>query len=1189
MSDIRWTADQQKIINTRDCNILVSAAAGSGKTAVLVERIFKRIMDEKTPVDVDRFLVVTFTKAAAAQMKERLRNRIEKELDRRPDNKHLQRQLGLISSAHISTIHSFCSFVIQNYFHRIGLDPLFRQGTQTEVELILAEVLIKILEEEYESGQEDFVDLADMSDLNRHDDGIENMVKQIYRHAMAQPFPLEFFDQMERFLEIETVEEWERSELVRKVLRDARQRVEDIAGEQQEIIRLCFAPGGPAYYEDHVGEIGDICRSLLSAETYGEWREILSSMTFQTMRKKKDDGVDEEVRIEVMGRRNQCKTSLQNLAKECFASDAADNLRDLHDMRGKVRTLLRLTRRMHEEFIREKRDRNIVDFNDLEQLALSILLTWDEDKKEHVRTEAACELAEHFVEIMIDEYQDSNRVQDTLLGSVSREGLPGYCPNIFMVGDVKQSIYRFRGGCPELFAEKLDTYSPEEGELCRRIDLHQNFRSRQVVLEAANEVFGLAMHRDIGGVEYDERAALYAGREFPDTELPVASQVDVHALIGKQSAEAEGYVIAGEILDMVGDEKSLFIREGKGYRPVEYRDIVILVLAHAQGQELYDSLTEAGIPVVVERRQGFYETREIQLMVSMLRIIDNPHQDIALGAVLLGPMFSFTEEDLAEIRVESRDTDLYDAMCRYERPDERYERIQQFLAVLDRLRSKVTYATVAELVQDIYEATGIYESVMMMKDGIQRTANMDNLMEQARQFDGTTYHGLYQFVRYLEQIEQQTEEIGEVNVAGEMENVVRIMTIHKSKGLEFPVCFVAGMGRRLNLPHTDFLSIAPEIGIAAPVVDNRRRTKKKNFYNNAINDCNKLENIGECIRKLYVAMTRAEEKLVLVGCTQKTEAKKLDAEGRRKINTMFDMVFSAIQSPVFSLHELPQEELLTAIQHEMVRESLEHEELYNFDTSRCYDEHIREQLLWMDACGEQEKESLPVKVSVSDLKMQSMEEKDMGDFTILTHGEEEQEMPVPAFMQSDNRDKDEGKGTAYGTIWHQVMATIDFMKATSEEAIEREIDRLVETGRLRSEDAEVLNSKRLNTFFQSRLGQEMRQAASKGCLHREQPFVMGRKACEIFEDRREEDIVLVQGIIDGYYESGDGIVLMDYKTDSLKVGEEHHLLERYQTQMDLYRKALEEMTGKQVIRCVLYSFSLEKEILCQHDGTIAKS
>lgn len=1177
MSEIKWTAEQKKIIETRNCNILVSAAAGSGKTTVLVERIFQRIMDEKEPVNADQFLVVTFTKAAAAQMKDRLRERIEKELVNKPENEHLQRQIGLLSSAHISTIHSFCNFVIQNYFHRIGLDPSFRQATQTETDLLFAEVMSAILEEEYTEGKEDFVELADMSDLNRRDDGIEQMVQQIYKHAMAQPFPDDFFKHMESFLEVKTGEEWEQTELVCRLKREARERVADVAREQREIMRLCQEPGGPLYYESHVAEIGAYCQALLETNSYEKWHKILTTMTFQAMRKKKDNTVNEDIRVEVVERRNECKKRLQNIAKECFSFGIAECLQDLQEMGGKVKTLLRLTRRVHEEFTREKRERNIVDFNDLEQLALSILLTWDEEKKEFVRSEAACELAEHFVEIMIDEYQDSNRVQDTLLGSVSREGLPGEYPNLFMVGDVKQSIYRFRGACPKLFSEKLDTYSLQEGACYRRIDLHQNFRSRKVVLEGANEVFRKVMHRDDGGVEYDERAALHEGRLFPETELLVASKVEVYALLGKQNTEAEGYVIAKRIHEMI-EKQPLFVCEGGAYRPAEYHDIVILVLAHSQGQELFDALTESGIPVVMERKQGFYETREIGLMVSMLRIIDNPHQDIPLAAVLLGPMFSFREEDLAEIRVESRDTDLYDALCQYAQPDERYEKIQHFLKVLNHLRSKVTYATVAELVQDIYDTTGIYEAVMMMKDGVQRTANMDNLMEQARQFDGTTYHGLYQFVRYLEQIEQQTEEVGEVNLAGEEENVVRIMTIHKSKGLEFPICFVAGMGRKLHLPHTDFLSIEPELGIAAPVVDNVHRTKKKNFYTNYINDCNKLENVGECIRKLYVAMTRAEEKLVLVGCAKNTEPKKPDYERRRKFNTMFDMVLPATGSYLFDYHEIEQEELLTHMQRDLLQEMLEDSRLYNFDTSVSYDKTIREQLLWMDAEEVHEAEALPVKVSVSDLKVQSMEEKDMGDFTILTHEEDEEEMPVPAFMQSKAREESAAQGAAYGTIWHQVMATIDFNRVVSEEAVSDEIARLTASGRLRMEDVKVLNARRLYQFFQSRLGQEMRQAAADGRLHREQPFVMGRRACEIFPERKEEDMILVQGIIDGYYDNGDGIVLMDYKTDSLHAGEEYRLLERYKTQMDLYREALEDMTGKRVIRCVLYSFSLDKEI-----------
>lgn len=1180
MSGIKWTADQQKIIAMRGCNILVSAAAGSGKTAVLVERIFQRIMDERDPVNVDQFVVVTFTNAAAAQMKDRLRSRFEKALEEQPDHLHLQRQIGLLASSHISTVHSFCHFVIQNYFHRIGLDPSFRQGTKVEVELLKSEVWKQILEEEYEEGREDFVDLADMSEFNRQDDDMGDMVFSIYEKMMAQPFPLDFLKRMEDFLQVETEEEWENTELVQWILAFAKGAVEEIREEQRTLLELCQEPGWPSYYEPHLQELGDIVQQLLAAETYDEWYRVLSSLSFKRMNKRKDDTVEEEKRKEMVECCKACKDRLKQLAQESFPSERQENLQDLKDMRGKVLTLMRLTRRLHEAFIKEKRNRNLVDFHDLEQLALAILLKWDEEQKEYVRTEAAVELAGDFVEIMIDEYQDSNLVQDTLLHAISRDGLPGERPNIFMVGDAKQSIYRFRGGCPELFAEKLDRYGTTEGDSSRRLDLHQNFRSRDIVLEGSNRVFERVMHRDIGGVEYDQDARLCRGREFPGTELPVAEKIDVYAILGSQNPEAEGYLMAHKIEEMVVGDAPLYVWEGEEYRRVQYRDIVILIQAHKQGQEYFDALSEAGIPVVMEHTQGFFDTREIQLMVAMLQVIDNPHQDIPLAAVLLGPMFSFSEEELSRVRVESRDTDLYDALCRYDKADELYEHVQHFLDVLERLRSKVTYATVAEMVQDIYDETGIYESVMMMKDGVQRNANMDSLMEQAREFDGTTYHGLYQFVRYLERVAEQTEEMGEVNLSGEEENVVRIMTIHKSKGLEFPVCILGGMGRRLHLPHTDFLTICPDIGIVAPVVDNARRTKKKNLYTISLNRRNRLEDTGENMRKLYVAMTRAKEKLILVGCAKNTDCRGLDYAGREKISTFFDMVLPAVylEPEYFKLEEVEQEELLQEMEKDILREERDLSSLYNFDTSICYDEDLEEYLQCMEAEEEGQNEPLPVKVSVSDLKIRSMEDSDLEDFTILTHEEEDEEMPVPAFMKEETGTDAARQGAAYGTIWHQVMASIDFARTGTREEIRQEIDRLVETGRLRREETAVLNVPKLYTFFSSPLGTAMRQADAEGRLCREQPFVMGRKACEIFKDRTEEDTVLVQGIIDGYYETEEGIVLMDYKTDSLLPGQEQKLVERYQTQMDLYREALEGMTGKKVSRCVLYAFSIGVEI-----------
>ena len=469
-----------------------------------------------------------------------------------------------------------------------------------------------------------------------------------------------------------------------------------------------------------------------------------------------------------------------------------------------------------------------------------------------------------------------------------------------------------------------------------------------------------------------------------------------------------------------------------------------------------------------------------------------------------------------------------------------------------------------------------------MPNGVQRNANMDSLMAIAWEFDGTTYHGLYSFVRYLEKISQQTEEMGEVNLSGEEENVVRIMTIHKSKGLEFPICIIGGMGHAIDVSDKSILTIHPDIAMVMPVVDNAKRTKKKTIYTHYLKYVNAQDELGEAMRKLYVAMTRAKEKLILLGCAKNTDSAAVTGENRQKIKTFFDMVLPAvhIRTDLFHLVEVETDDLILQVEHGMVQETVKEQALYNFDTTICYDKPLQEMYEWMDAADEPEPEPLPVKVSVSDLKIQSMEELDMEDFTILTHEEKEEEKPVPAFMQTETKEKSANRGAAYGTIWHQVMAVIDFANTEDEAQIRKEVKRLVETGRLCESDTEVLNYKRLSAFFDSTLGRKMRQAQKEGRLYREQPFVMGYPARDLFDERREDETVLVQGIIDGYYETDDGIVLMDYKTDSLKPGDEKVLISRYRRQMELYRDALEKMTGKKVVKCLLYSFSLSETIEC---------
>lgn len=1180
MAEFQWSAEQKRIIEERGHNILVSAAAGSGKTTVLIERIFQRIMDLENPVQIDQFVVVTFTKAAAAQMKDRLRERMEEALAENPDQPHLQRQMGLLSSAHISTVHSFCGYIIQNYFHRIGFDPASRQGTESELALLKKEVLEELLEEEYGRGEDAFLDLASMNMFNRSDEALEDMILELYNKAMSEPFPKQWLEEMNSFLQINTKEEWEQSVLCQNLLEECQKVVEGIRQEAVLLQKLCEEPAGPYMYSENIEELTDICEKLAMASTYEEYRNMLSGMSFGRMSAKKDDTVSPEMREDVKKRRNDCKEVLQKLYADYFSQSVEEHMEDLAAMRGKVSTLISLALEFYHQFTAKKRERGVMDYNDLEQLALEILLQWDDEQNCYVKTAAAEELADHFEEIMIDEYQDSNRVQETLLSAVAKQKEGKIC-NLFMVGDVKQSIYRFRNACPELFVEKMKRYEQEKQEGAR-IDLHQNFRSRNGILMGSNAVFERVMKEDIGGVEYDKAAALYAGRNFCETKERAGEKIDAFVILNNSDIEYEARLAVEQIKDMVNPVNPLYVEEKK-LRPVEYRDIVILVRSvKGMGQSIFDVLTEAGIPVVMDHTQGFYDTREIMLMSQMLQVIDNPRNDIPLAGVLCSPMFDITEDELGEIRAACRDVSLYESLVEYE-GDVAKEKLSYFLTTLEHLRSKTTYATVAELIQDIYDATGIYEMVQMMGDGSQRIANMDSLMEQAREFDGTTYHGLHQFVRYIYRIRQQQEEMGEVNIAGEEENVVRIMTIHKSKGLEFPVAILLGMGKKLGGRDSGFLTIHPELGIGAKVVDNQEHTVKDTIFRKLLKHQNEKEDLGEELRVLYVAMTRAKEKLILIGSAKEVKEQSQSYLSRSKMQSFLDMVLPAVleEPDWFRLQILEPEELVGPAVAEAVQNRIEAEAINNFDTSMLYHEKLREILEEMDESEEEEKEPLPVKVSVSDLKVKSMEEMELKDFTVLTHEEEDEEMPVPSFMQETQEETGKHQGAAYGTIWHQVMATMDFSHTDSVEDIEEEITRLVQTGRLRQEERNVLNGKKLLRFFESPLGRAMKKADTEGTLHREQPFVMGKPAYEIFPEREEGDSVLIQGIIDGYYETEDGIVLMDYKTDSLKQGEEQELIRRYETQMILYKKALENMLNKPVVDCILYSFSLNKEIHCE--------
>lgn len=1182
MGKINWTEEQREIIDARGADILVSAAAGSGKTTVLVERILERILDKDEPVDVDRFVVVTFTRAAAAQMKERLLGRLQGELEQHPGDTHLQRQISLVPSAHISTVHSFCGYVIQNYFHRIGLDPSYRQGTESELALLRSETVEEILEEEYEEGAGDFIAFARLRIFNRSDEAMAEMIFRLYNQAMSEPFPLEWLEMAEKLLSIQSAKELEKSPFIQALMTDTRRLLRGIEEEKEALLRICEEKDGPYYFEKQLLELSELLEKLLSCQTYSSLRGALEHMNFSMMRAGKDDTVDEGKKKAVADGRNMCRDELRALRDERFAQDIDGQLADLSDMAAPLLTLLRLTKKFMEAYGMAKRERNIVDFNDLEQLALSILYEDDENGCRR-RSAAAEELSDYFEEIMIDEYQDSNRVQDALMSALSRDGRPGYAPNMFMVGDVKQSIYRFRNACPELFIEKYLSYSSGPGTQ-RRIDLHQNFRSRSSVLEGVNAVFDRVMRADIGGVAYDADARLQTGRVFPEAGVRAAGKIDAYVLVDNKDMAGEGRQALECIQDMVNTDNPYFVLGEDGYRPVQYRDIVILIRSvRTMGQPVFETLTAAGIPVVMEHTQGFFETREIGLMAAMLQVLDNPRQDIPLAAVLAGPMFDFTEEELAKIRLNARDKSLFDSLSAFFEnagtDSALWDKISHFMDTLEKLREKISYVTVTELMEDIYSETGIYETVMMMPGGAQRTANMDLLMELAREFDETAYHGLYQFVHYINRIREQKEEMGEVNIVGEGENAVRIMTMHKSKGLEFPVCILMGLGRDLAKKRQSTpLIVHPELGIASPIWDTVKHTKKDNLFCSVLTRLNAKEDLGEELRVLYVAMTRAEEKLILIGSAKEEDLASghMNYMRRSRMKCYLDMLMPAIISEpgYFQLELIQKENLLDAQVSDIVEERTCAELFNKFDTGVCYHKELHGLLARMESVNEEDTETFPIKVTVSEIKKKSMENPEFPEETLFD--EPEEEMPIPSFLAGEKQ-KERQRGSAYGTIWHQVLASIDFTVAETEGQIRDEVKRLVQEGRLRPEDVSVLHYGKLSRFFQSGLGQEMRKAAVQGKLHREQPFVIHCRACDIFPGQ-ETSQVLVQGIIDGYYETEDGIVLMDYKTDSVREGEEEKLVERYKAQMAFYKKALETILGRPVKACVLYSFSLGKAV-----------
>ena len=1084
------------------------------------------------------------------------------------------------------------------------------------------------------------------------------IVLELYGKAMSYPWPKKWLKSIVEIYECAGVEEFQKTKWVGELVSYVKELVNSYKMLAEKAIKICDEPDGPAKYrtafEDDIRQFDNICQTENFSELSDAFRKISRADKGRITKK---DNVDAEKKDLASAFRDSYFSSqggIIKLQEKFFNKTVEQQIKELNEMAPAVKELVNLTIDFIDAFAGRKRDDGVIDFNDMEHFALAILTDENEDG-EVVPSKVAEELREYYQEIMTDEYQDSNYVQELILTSIAGE--PVQAPYMFMVGDVKQSIYGFRLARPELFMNKYNSYSLEEGTKEHRIDLKQNFRSRDCVLESSNSVFEKIMKPCLGGVEYDEAARLVPGRVYEKTDKRTAEKTSI-ILIDKKAdnddgmmdKELEAAAIGNKIIDMIQGENPLYVWGKQGYHRVTYSDIVIL-LRSVQGwtEPFLETLSDMGIPVSAGTKAGFYESIEILTMTNLLRIIDNPRQDIPLVSVLRSVFVGLSDDELAAIAVMPRTLDFWDAMKLYiktvngEEGTEKYtadivldekeaeklaEKLEKFIDKLNNYRELAKELPVDKIIQNIYDETDFYDIMSAMPAGEKRAANLDILLGQARDYAANGHHGIFKFTHFVENIKKASLDIGEASVNNDSMNAVRIMTMHKSKGLQFPVVFVSGLGKSVNLMEAnDRVIINSDYGVGTDYVNLELMYTEKSIFNNFLRSRIKVNALAEEVRMLYVAMTRAEEKLFLTGVSAKILQGNIGArgEGKKKITTWkekgqnlefsgllsltkhIDMVMAAIADrPVFKecIEELEPEkiygvndelfDLEVVSVNNIVSVSKENRELakqkeielVNWDADKTYDEEMRDYISQNEEFSYKYKDELgiPVKASVSELKrlaMEKLDEFNAGDVEnnpvmeneVLLLGD--LDIPRPDFMK-----KEEVKtGAARGTLYHLVMEHIPYERLDKNFDFAVFIKELVQDGYMTDEDASALDVKKFEWFAKSSLCGRMRAAAVSGELKREQPFMIGIPANEVYSEKSDsEELIMIQGIIDAFFYEGDDIVLVDYKTDFVMKWQEEKLAERYKTQLDYYARALESVTGKKVKEKLIYSFSLGKII-----------
>lgn len=1201
MGATQWTNEQLQAIQSKGSNILVAAAAGSGKTAVLVERIIQKIINEK--IDIDKLLVVTFTNAAASEMRERVLEAIYKKIEETPDNIDLQRQTVLINKCNISTIHSFCLEVIKNNFYELDISHNFRIGDTTEIELLKQEILEDLFEEFYLNENKGFLELIDTYTSYRGDENLKSIILKIYSYIQSFPFPEEDLEKMvEQFnLQDKLNQDFSKTIWGKIILENVKETI------QENILKLNVALKNlkkemtlDKYVEIISNDINMLEKIEENTDSWDKVYELCTNIKFETWKsEKKTDCITKENAKNI---RDKVKDNIKKIKDKIIIYNSYDANIDINEMYPILVNLKNVILEFSKRYSDKKKEKNIVDFNDIEHKALQILLKKDDDEN-YVPTEVAKKYQNKFAEIAIDEYQDSNMVQEYILTSISKNN------NIFMVGDVKQSIYRFRQAMPELFLGKYASYKladNKEDNDNLKIQLFKNFRSRKNVLDVTNLVFESIMSKKLGDIDYTNEEFLNLGANYPEFDIQDAynagiaelNMIDLKAEESEQQSDEEtdeepventiieAKFVAEKIKQLLNSNYYVYDKK-KGYRKITYKDIVILLRSTKTTAPIYEKeMSELNFPVFSDTSSEYLDTVEIQTIVSLLKIIDNPDNDIPLVTVLRSSIAEFTDNDLIEIRLVDRKCSFYQVMQKALQSEEVQEKtkqkIKRFFDKIEMWRQKQEYVPLDELIWQIYEDTGYYNYVSLMPNGNLRAANLKMLFERAKEYESASFKGLFNFINYLDKLKTNNGDLGAAKLIGENDNVIRIMSIHKSKGLEFPVVFLCSTGKQFNMQDlNDNILLHNKLGIGPDYINYSRKIQYSTLAKEAIKMKMKQETVSEEMRVLYVALTRAKEKLIITGTSKdlnkqlkekqelidiekNTSDKRIPISLIKKCKSYLDwlqLISLYNKEHLDNVLEINAINVATIMNKKKVEEKSNIEDIDSISNKNRNEEVIKqiyEKINWKYEYIKATQ--IPSKTSVTKLKELSLENK--VETSTMPPQAKDKEQPIPEFLKPNV----ELTNAQKGTIMHLCMQKLDLRKEYTIAEVSEFVSRLVCDKIINEKEAESVNKEQILEFLKSDLANRIRKSKE---IYKEKPFYININAGKIYNEKIDENI-LVQGIIDLYFvDENNKLILVDYKTDRVKTVEE--LIPKYKTQLELYKTALENALNRKVDEVYIYS------------------